>query len=153
MKRLILSLIWITVVSLSCLYSQGLRNNKIDAEKIAFFTKRLELSPQEAEKFWPVYNDYTSRKEKLALDKNSLLRYLNQNYKNLTEDELEESSDKFVNFNLQEAELAKEYHDKFKQVLPPSKVVRLYNAEVQFKALLLNQLGNRREQRPVRRRF
>ena len=153
MKRFILISIGITAISLSGLYSQAFRNNRIDAEKIAFFTKRMELSPQEAEKFWPVYNDYTSRKEKLTLDKNSLLRYLNQNYRNLSDAELEESSDKFINFALQEAGLAKEYHNKFKEVLPPSKVVRLYNSEMQFKTLLLNQLRDQREQQPVRRRL
>ena len=30
---------------------------KLTAYKIAFFTRNLDLTPAEAEKFWPVYND------------------------------------------------------------------------------------------------
>ncbi len=36
---------------------------KLTAYKIAFFTQRLDLTPAEAEKFWPVYNDYLSAEE------------------------------------------------------------------------------------------
>ena len=42
---------------------------KLTAYKIAFFTKNLDLTPAEAEKFWPVYNDYSARKSKLQADR------------------------------------------------------------------------------------
>ena len=40
-------------------HNQGGKNDwreKIKAEKVAFLTTRMDLTPQEAEKFWPVYN-------------------------------------------------------------------------------------------------
>src|SRR6185295_745050 len=33
--------------------------NRIDAIKIAYLTKELELSPDEAKAFWPLYDRYT----------------------------------------------------------------------------------------------
>ena len=124
---------------------------RIAAEKVAFFTKRLNLSVEEAEKFWPVYNDYSNRKEKINQERNTLMRYANQNSSNLTPAEMEEAGDKIIGYLVEEAELSKEYHEKFKDILSPEKVLRLYGAELQFKTYLLNQLQQRREQQPVRR--
>ncbi|MCK7539265.1 MAG: hypothetical protein MZV63_54335 [Marinilabiliales bacterium] len=50
-------------------------DEKLTAYKIAFFTQRLDLTPAEAEKFWPLYNDYSARKNKLQADRLSLMRY------------------------------------------------------------------------------
>jgi hypothetical protein len=38
----------------------GQRQEKIQALKIAFITQKLKLTPAEAEKFWPVYNQYNN---------------------------------------------------------------------------------------------
>lgn len=125
---------------------------RIRSEKIAFFTRRLSLTSEEAEKFWPVYNDFSNRKQKLNQDKNSLVKYASQNYSNLSVEELEEAGDKIIDFQTSEAALAKEYHEKFKKVLPPEKVILLYATEVQFNSFLLNQLQERRQQQaPLRR--
>ena len=149
-QKLIVAII--TMVLSTPLFSQADRADRIEAEKIAFFTKRLDLSPEEARKFWPVYNDFTSRKEKVIQERNGLIRYLNQNSHNLSDKELEESGDKLISFILEEAELTGIYHEKFKEVLPPAKVVRIYSTEVQFRTMLLNQLRQKREQQqPMRR--
>lgn len=34
----------------------------IKAQKIAFFTEKLSLTPEEAQRFWPVYNLYWEKK-------------------------------------------------------------------------------------------
>ncbi|MGF1926294.1 MAG: hypothetical protein ACQUHE_19130, partial [Bacteroidia bacterium] len=50
-------------------FAQGPRfdNEKIEAAKIAFFTQKLGLSPEEAKVFWPIYNDY--QREQIAFRK------------------------------------------------------------------------------------
>ncbi len=135
------------------LFSQTVRNNRIEAEKIAFFTNKLDLSAEEAQKFWPVYNDYSTRKEKIIQERNGLMRYLNQNSENLSDEEFEESGDKLISYTKKEAELSQTFHKKFKEVLPPAKVVRIYSAEIQFRTMLLNKLQQRREQQAPRRRL
>ena len=142
-KKLIFTITMMVLVT--PLFSQAARNNRIEAEKIAFFTKKLDLSAGEAQEFWPVYNDYASRRNKIVQEKNGLMRYLNQNIDNLSEKEVEESGDRLVSFGVSEAELTMTYHEKFKEVLPPAKVVRIYSAEMQFKTMLLNQLQQRRQ--------
>lgn len=149
MKKFLLLLIIVPFVTGSMVQAQN--NERIAAEKVAFFTRRLGLSVDEAEKFWPVYNDYSSRREKMNQDKNSLMKYVNQNFRNLSSKELEESADRIIQYSVDEASLLKEYHEKFKSILSPEKVIRLYATEIQFKTYLLNQLQERRQQQPAGR--
>lgn len=133
-------------------FAQGNRREVIDAQKVAFFTRHLDLSVEEAKMFWPIYDEYTEKRDKIVEQKNKITRDVARNFRNMSEKELEEAGDKLISLNLQEAELKAEYHEKFKEVLSPSKVVRLYNAEQGFKNYLLNQLRSRRENPAINNR-
>jgi len=39
---------------------------KLNAYKIAFFTKKMDLSSQEAEKFWPLYNEFQDKRSRIS---------------------------------------------------------------------------------------
>ena len=133
MKRiyLIFTLILLTGTILVAQDQQRLQQTqRIESEKIAFFTNKLNLSPEEARNFWPVYNEYNKLKAELNKEKNEVLRNLSQNYKTLSDKELEEGGDKVVSLTLKEADLSKEYHEQFKKVLPAGKVVRLYQVRI-----------------------
>src|ERR1700712_1124417 len=38
--------------------AQRAEGGRIDALKIAYITKKLDLNPEEAQRFWPIYNQY-----------------------------------------------------------------------------------------------
>lgn len=146
MKKTVIGIIAIVFAFAAPVSGQNQGGERIRTEKIAFFTRRLNLTSEEAERFWPVYNDFSNRRMKMNQERNALVKYASQNYSNLSAAELEEAGDKLIEFQLNEADLAREYHEKFKKVLPPEKVIKLYAAEVQFNTFLLNQLQDRRQQ-------
>ena len=41
------------------------KREKIEVQKIAFITKQLDLTPEEAQKFWPVYNQFSDARKQL----------------------------------------------------------------------------------------
>ena len=47
---------------------------KLNTYKIGFFTKKLNLTSSEAEKFWPVYNEYQKQKNQIQLEKIKLIQ-------------------------------------------------------------------------------
>jgi len=102
------------------------------------------LTTKEAQEFWPVYNDYQARKNKIIQDRRSTTRYYIQNLNNLSEKEIEEMTGKFIRLIKKESDLLLTYHEKFKEVLPIKKVMQIYIAEEQYKTFLLRQLRNRR---------
>ncbi len=143
MKKYLLVLLM--VCFLSPAFSQSERRELLAAQKVAFFTRQMDLSPEEAKLFWPVYDEFTKKREALVASKNEITNRVADNFSNMTEEELEKAGDELININMEEAKLKAEYHEKFKDVLSPSKVVRLYHAENGFKSYLLNQLRSRQE--------
>jgi hypothetical protein len=113
---------------------------QIQTEKIAFFTEKIGLTLSEAERFWPVYNEYWDKKNELIADrKEKMNAYLNHP-ESFSRQELEELANDYVNYRMEKAKLLKEYHTKFQEVLPVEKVMRLYLADYDFKSYLLNKI-------------
>ncbi len=143
-KRVILALLVLLVIPVLRTGAQNPDIERLNAYKIAFFTKKLNLTSEEAERFWPVYNEFQDKKNDIQQKRISIIRNFNQNPVNMTNKELTEAGDKLISLQADEAGLALEYHKKFKEILPPIKVLRLYQAENQYKLQLLNELRGRR---------
>jgi hypothetical protein len=122
---------------------------KLNAYKVGFFTKKLNLTSQEAEKFWPVYNEYQKLKNQIQVERQAIIKNVNQNESTLNDNQLSELGDKLVATMVSESALQVTFHKKLKEVLPPVKVIRFYQAENQYKAQLLNELQNNRPQQRV----
>jgi hypothetical protein len=153
MKKGIFILMIMLMLPVIRLSSQNPNLDKLNAYKIGFFTKKLNLTSQEAEKFWPVHNEYQKQKNLVQQERISLMRNFNQNESTLNDEQLTEISDKLVATIVQESSLAVTFHKKLKEVLPPAKVIRFYQAENQYKAQLLKELqGIKQQQRPNPRR-
>lgn len=120
-------------------------NERLTAYKIAFFTQRLDLSPAEAEKFWPLYNDYSARRNKLQAERLTMMRYAAQNEANMSEQELSSTADKLARTFSDEANMVVSFNNDLKKVLPPAKVIRLFQIENQYKQQLLRELNQRRQ--------
>lgn len=143
----------LSLIIIPSLFAQvGQNFERVRAERIAFFTERMELTPSEAEKFWPVYNDYNSRKEKLNEEGRMLIKFVNNNSLNMDNAEIQESLNKYVEIQTKTNNLFVIYNQKFLDILPASKVLKLYIAENQFKQYLLRKLGEARQERQGVRR-
>jgi hypothetical protein len=152
MKRGIIISVALAVIGILQVDAQNQNPNldKLNAYKIAFFTRRLNLTSQEAEKFWPVYNEFQDKRNAIQIERQLLNRNYNQNELNMSEKDLIDAGDKHIALQVQEAGLAQEYHKKFKEILAPSKVIRLYQAENQYRMQLLNELKDKQPQQPIR---
>jgi hypothetical protein len=147
MKRGIIVILFLAGLMIPELSAQNQGREKLDAYKIAFFTRRLNLTPQEAEKFWPVYNEFQNKRNLIQTERAQLNRSVNQNELNMSEKEMIDAGDKLISLQVQEANLSMEYHKKFKEILSPVKVIRLYQAENQYRLQLLNELRQNQPQR------
>ena len=119
--------------------------DQLKAQKIAFFTEKLNLTPQEAEKFWPVYNEYWDRKNQIIKEKRAAMNYSEENINKLTDGEVTKYVDLYINFQKHETDLLIEFNDRFKSVLPHSKVLKLYQTDYDFKNYLIRQLKESRQ--------
>ncbi len=140
MKKNIIIYFALALLTVNRSSAQEQPREKLEAYRIAFFTKRLNLTPQEAQKFWPLYNEFQDKKNRIQTEKVKINRDFNQNELNMSEKEMTDAGDRFIALEVQGASLAQEYHNKFKEILSPVKVMRLYQAENQYRLQLLQEL-------------
>lgn len=109
--------------------------NRVEARRIGFITQRLNLSPEESQQFWPIYNQYT---EKMKQIRTSVK--LDKPLEDMSDADAEKLIMSEMDKQSRELELRKEYYQKLKKVISPKKIAKLYKAERDFKAEMLKQL-------------
>ncbi|HTE26500.1 hypothetical protein [Flavitalea sp.] len=138
MKR-ILTILFLIITSLNLAFAQDeatkLRNNggKIEALKIAYLTNKLTLSPEEAQRFWPVYNKYMEEIRKTRLDARE-----NKQQEIVTDEKI--------------LGIRKKYNTEFGKALSSEKVNTFFKAEKEFGTYLQKEIIERRQQRMERKK-
>jgi hypothetical protein len=141
-----INLILILFVFVQAAWAQrgGPYKEKVDALKVGFITKKLDLTAGEAQKFWPVYNKYHELLEKNRSGMKEILGEQLGNLDNMTSAEADKALLEMQAMRSQELEVLKLYTLEFKKILPTQKVVKLFIAEQEFKRELLRQLKEQR---------
>ncbi len=153
MKKYFLTSI-ITVVTLCGLYpvelfpqEQEKKDNFFSAEsrekmnsyRVAFLTERLNLTPAEAEEFWPVYNEYRNKKEKHQMDlwkKYKIMKDVDEITPDLASDLIESGLEEMHTQYI----LKKEFVARLRTFFTDQRIIMLEKAEWDFKKELLNKL-------------
>jgi hypothetical protein len=118
---------------------------KIEAQRIAFITQELNLTPDEAKAFWPVYNEYDAKRHELKRAFKNTENLHKPEIEKLTEKEASQILDTQIIEAQKLLDLRKEYHAKFKSVLPAVKVLQLYDAEREFQKMLIERLRQHKQ--------
>ncbi len=124
----------------------GDREN-IESLKIAFLTRKLNLSPEEAQKFWPVYNKFSDELKNIREERMNRMKDTRENFDQMPDKDVEKIIDAEITSRQQELDILKKYHGQFKQSLPVKKIALLYRAEEDFKRELLEKIRERRDER------
>lgn len=120
---------------------------RIQSEKVAYLTNQLDLSVKEAQLFWPVYNEFNNKNDQLFEEQRTINRNLRHKKGEYSEIELEQMLDRLIEIKLEQAKLEKQYHEKYKEILNPEKIVLLYQAEFGFRRHLLRRYQNHPDRR------
>ncbi len=129
MKKIYALLLFLFFHSYFCFSQQPPNDNddqRVEVLKKAYVADELNLSPQEAEKFWPVYN----------------------NYQNEIKQARKENPNDEVAYEKKVVEIKQRYQGNFKKVLGGNgqRVNKVYTTDKQFRDMLRNEQQNRRQQ-------
>lgn len=110
---------------------------KIKAARIAYITEKLGLTPAEAEKFWPVYNEFAQKRKEIRAQNKAIdpAKPAEQSDKEAVAAQLQ--------LRQKELDLEKEYSNKLLNVIPAQKVMALRKTETEFRNLLIKQIQQR----------
>lgn len=126
---------FVLLVFISLVHSQPQRRDrearvselkKIQAMELAFITKELNLNPTEAQKFWPIFNQYRNDLKEASQGKNY-------------QDNLERQQKML--------DVRKKYRDKFTKVVSHDRANRVFGAEDEFKSLVRKEFQKRQSEK------
>jgi hypothetical protein len=104
------------------------KQQDIEALKVAFLSKQLDLTPEEAQQFWPVYNQYAIELKQIIKSDSDVL----------------DRDERVLN-------VRKKYKDQFVKILGADRLNRLFEAEGRFHQLLIRAMRRQQENRPLHR--
>jgi Spy/CpxP family protein refolding chaperone len=133
LKKITLALLFI---SLSSMGQEIEKREKIKALKVAYLTSELSLTATEAEKFWPIYNEFENKQFEIRYTKMRPLR-TKINNSDLSDKEIQNILLQFESYEEELHQNKKKLDNSLNSILSPSKILKLKLAEGNFNKKLL----------------
>lgn len=118
---------------------------RIKSLKVAFITERLNLTSQEAQVFWPLYNEHEENIEAIKRKERQDVLSKLQDFEYLSEGEASKLLDKLLDLEAEKHQLHIAYMERMSEVISAKKSFMLIRAEEDFKKRLLKEIQKRRK--------
>src|SRR5690606_29439918 len=111
----------------------------IENEKTAYITKELNLTPSEAQRFFPVYNQYSKKMWALKSEKNGRSSSAPKGVNSFNGSQRRD----VLSYDARELEVKKEYRKQFSEIIGSSRAIQFFQIEQNFRELLYKELQRR----------
>ena len=133
------------IISMSHAMAQPPKQNwhdKMMSEKIGYLTAQLELTPEEAQVFWPVYNQIAEKNKELNKAVGEAYKALTLALKEGTasDKEIDKLLDNYLAAKQAQKNNGKGDAAQYRKVLPSKKVAKLYIAEENYRRHQINRM-------------
>lgn len=118
---------------------------QVEAQKTAFITNALDLSSEEAQQFWPIYNASEKRMESIRKEQRQALMKVRLNGGSMSDSDANELLDNITLWEQSTLDERKRLVNELKGVVSPQKILKLKRAEEEFKRRLLQAMQNRKK--------
>lgn len=126
------------------------KQDKIKSLEIAYISRELDLTPEEAQKFWPLYNKYTHEVNQLIAERKRKTQELKG--KPRTDDNVAAAAlDKELGYERKMLDIKTRYKQEFLKAIPARKVGILYRSEREFRNMMIRQMKERRDNKMIKR--
>lgn len=146
-KNILTALIFF--ISLS-LFAQGNRQEveeRYRAQKIAFITDKMQLTPEEAQLFWPLYRQMEAEKDALSKEMRDFRTSFPQNDMDFSEEQAAELLSFMNRHSASVSKLLMEFQKKFLKVISAKKLLLLHSADNEFRRHLLQEFRGKNNMR------
>jgi hypothetical protein len=114
----------------------NLLRKDLKRDKVAILTELMELRPEQAAKFWPVYNEYDKGLTKLADERIALIRMYAENYGSLTDQKVTHIATGLLDLEGRRNQLKKQYFQRMSQAVSPKLAARFLQIENQIEEII-----------------
>ncbi|MEI9920104.1 MAG: hypothetical protein WDO14_15115 [Bacteroidota bacterium] len=124
---------------------------KINSLRIAYLTDKLGLTSDQAEKFWPIYREFAEKRREIRSELRTAAKGIDQ--KNPDPKKQQELVDLSLKIKQRVLDLEKDYSGRLLKVVTAEQMLRLPNAEAEFRAYLNDLIQQRRLNQQRRENF
>ncbi len=114
---------------------------KIERARIAMISERLDLTPKQAEQFWPIYREYISKRREMQQELRNTRNGVDP--AKLSDEESKKVMAKALELKQKQLDLEKEYSERLTKVITSQQLIRLRNAEKDFQKELIRRIQSR----------
>jgi hypothetical protein len=108
----------------------------LQTERKILIMREMSLTPQEADAFWPLYDEYVVARRQLGDRRLSVITDYAAAYNEMTEEKAEQLLKRSIDYKGDKLKLQKKYVKKFRKILPTIKVVRYFQLESKLDAII-----------------
>lgn len=116
--------------------------DKIKTLKIAYITEKLNLSEKEAQKFWPIYNNFEEENSRLRKEAYEARKKLN--FETITEEKAKQILKEWRLNDNKRQELENDYINNLSKVISAKKTILLHRIEDDFKRKMFEEYKKRK---------
>ena len=129
------------------------KREKIEAIKVAFITEQIDLTVEESQSFWPVYNEMSDKEHDLRKAQSDAFGGL-KDFENTSDKQVEKAIMELADLSVDIQELRKSYLPKFIDIIGAKKTAKLMKAEKEFGKRLMERMkgGDRRDREGPRKK-
>lgn len=135
MKRIVFILLLIHLALTG--YGQ---NKSVESARVAFISQKINITPVQAEKFWPLYNELNDKKTEIRKSVREQYHQLAQASEQTTE-KIKQHVQQIAALKHEDINLEKDYYVKYLFVITPKQLADLMAAEKEFQKILLKKVS------------
>lgn len=126
------------------MHAQGPVRDRIKTLKVAFITERVGLTSEEAQQFWPIYNEHEDNLEEIRRKERAELEVNIARAQDLSNTDSERLLDRLLELQSEKQKVDREFLSRLRTVIPAKKVLLLVKAEEDFKRQMIQEFRKRR---------
>ena len=140
MKNLLAAICLLFLPFLVSAQGHNAKRGEIDSYRVSYLKEKLELSPEEAKVFWPIYTSWQSEHSALRNERREKMISFRKiaEIENLSDTQVQNLINNELNFKQRDLDIEKKYYGKLKSSLPIKTIGKYYRAQETFKRELLN---------------
>ena len=126
------------------MHAQGPVRDRIKTLKVAFITERVGLTSEEAQQFWPIYNEHEDNLKEIRRKERAELEVNIARAQDLSNTDSERLLDRLLELQSEKQKVDREFLSRLRTVIPAKKVLLLVKAEEDFKRQMIQEFRKRR---------
>lgn len=128
MKKILFMFLFLSTSFVTTAQDRDGHREKIKALKTAYITEGLNLTAKEAQKFWPIYNEYDEKRRNLYRKERAKI----ENIECITEDKASSYLEEYVEIEREDYLLKKQYYNDLKKIFTAHRIMQLKKVEDEF---------------------